>query len=168
VWSGLLLASQSLGRAFAGRAGDHAQLRALGATRRQRFEIEVISLIIVAAVAALAAALIGFLGSAFTPVGSARRAEPHPGLSINLSLLAIGAGLLFSERSGDPAGNLGESRGSNSSPAPSRLTRCSVAHAWPTRWRRRASAPRPWWELVSHCSPGGARLQHRCGVCSRA
>jgi hypothetical protein len=92
---GLLLASQSLGRAFAGRAGDHAQLRALGATRRQRFEIEVISLIIVAAVAALAAALIGFLGSAFTPVGSARRAEPHPGLSINLSLLAIGAGLLF-------------------------------------------------------------------------
>jgi hypothetical protein len=92
---GLLLASQSLGRAFAGRAGDHAQLRALGATRRQRFVMEATSLIVVAAVAALAAAVLGFFGSALTPVGAARGAEPHPGLSLNLALMAMGVGLLF-------------------------------------------------------------------------
>ena len=92
---GLLLASQSLGRAFAGRAGDHAQLRAVGATRRERFEMETLSLIVVALVAALAAAGFGFLGSALTPVGAAREAEPHPGLSLNLALMAIGVALLF-------------------------------------------------------------------------
>jgi ABC-type antimicrobial peptide transport system permease subunit len=92
---GLLLASQSLSRAFAGRAGDHAQLRALGATRRQRLEMEAMSLIVVALVAAFAAAVFGFFGSALTPVGAAREAEPHPGLSVNLALMAIGVGLLF-------------------------------------------------------------------------
>ena len=92
---GLLLASQSLGRTFAGRSGDHAQLRAIGATRRQRFQIETISLLVVAAIASLAAAVLGFFGSALTPVGAARGAEPHPGLSLNLALMAIGVALLF-------------------------------------------------------------------------
>jgi hypothetical protein len=92
---GLLLASQSLGRALAGRAGDHAQLRALGASRRQRFIMEGTSLVVVALVAAMAAAVFGFLGSAFTPVGAARVAEPHPGLSLNLALTAAGVALLF-------------------------------------------------------------------------
>jgi hypothetical protein len=92
---GMLLAAQSLGRSFSARIGDHAQLRALGATRRERFATEFATLTAVAFVAALLATAIGFALSPMSPVGAAREVEPHRGLSFDFALLAAAAGLAF-------------------------------------------------------------------------
>jgi hypothetical protein len=89
---GVLLTAQSLGRSLTSRADDHAQLRALGGTRLQRFSIEAATLAAVILAAAVLAAMLAYVFSALTPIGAARDAEPHPGISLNagLSLAAIG------------------------------------------------------------------------------
>jgi ABC-type antimicrobial peptide transport system permease subunit len=90
---GILLAGQSLGRSLSARADDHAQFRALGATRGQRYAIELAALAFAALAAAVLAAIGGLLFSPFTPIGAARAVEPHRGFSLNvgLTLAAIAA-----------------------------------------------------------------------------
>jgi hypothetical protein len=83
---GIALAAQSFGQTFAVRADEHAQFRALGATRRQRIAVEVAPLIAAALVAAVAAALLSYALSPLTPIGAARDAEPHAGFSLNFAL----------------------------------------------------------------------------------
>ncbi len=83
---GILLISQSLGQSLATRADEHAQLRALGATKRQRLAFEFAGLVIVGLAAAILGAALAYLFSPVTPIGSTRDAEPHPGFSINLAL----------------------------------------------------------------------------------
>jgi ABC-type lipoprotein release transport system permease subunit len=92
---GVLLAGQSLGRSLSARADDHAQFRALGATRRQRYAIELATLALVALAAAVLAAVVGVLFSPFTPVGTARPAEPDPGFSVNLVLTLSAIAAIF-------------------------------------------------------------------------
>lgn len=92
---GVLLAAQSLGRSLTTHADDHAQLRALGATRRQRLAIEATTLAAVTFTAAMAAAILAYLLSALTPIGVARSAEPHPGLSLNLALSLAAIAVIF-------------------------------------------------------------------------
>src|SRR5260370_42542749 len=57
---GLFLVGQSLGQLLATRADDHAQFRAMGATRRQRLSMEIASVLIVALAAALLAAFLAY------------------------------------------------------------------------------------------------------------
>ena len=83
---GVLLAAQSLGRSLSARADEHAQLRALGATRRQRLSMELATLAGLAVAAAAFAGALAFVFSPITPIGAARDAEPHPGFSVNLAL----------------------------------------------------------------------------------
>jgi hypothetical protein len=90
---GILLISQSLGQSLATRADEHAQLRAVGATRRQRAGFELAPLLIVGLAAAILAAVIAYLFSPLTPLGSTRSAEPHPGFSVNLALTGVAIGL---------------------------------------------------------------------------
>jgi ABC-type antimicrobial peptide transport system permease subunit len=90
---GILLTAQSLGQSLATRSDDHAQLRALGATRHQRVALEVGTLVIVGLAAGLLAGLLAYLLSPVTPIGAARDAEPHPGFSLNLALTATAIGL---------------------------------------------------------------------------
>lgn len=92
---GILLAAQSLGRSFSARANDHAQLRAIGATRTQRFTAELTTLAAVALLAALLAAVVGWLFSPLAPIGNARDAEPHPGFALDLALSAIAIAAIF-------------------------------------------------------------------------
>jgi hypothetical protein len=92
---GILLAAQSLGRTFSARRNDHAQLRAVGATRPQRFFTEMSTLMAVALSAALLAAVIGWLFSPIAPIGDARDAEPHTGFSVNLALSALAIAAIF-------------------------------------------------------------------------
>jgi len=87
---GLFVTAQSIGRSIATGAGDHAQFRALGATRGQRAAAELLTLVTVAAIASGAAVLVAFLASPLAPVGEARDAEPHAGLAFNFALFAIG------------------------------------------------------------------------------
>jgi hypothetical protein len=92
---GILLAAQALGRTFGARSDDHAQLRALGATRRQRLTGELVWVAGLALAAALLAALVAWLCSPLTPIGSARDAEPHPGFSLNIALSALAIVAIF-------------------------------------------------------------------------
>ncbi len=92
---GILLAAQSLGRSLSARADDHAQFRAMGATRRQRFSIDLATLAAVAAAAAVLAVILGCLFSPLTPVGAARDAEPHSGFSLDLALVSAAFGVIF-------------------------------------------------------------------------
>lgn len=92
---GVLLAAQSLGRSLAARADDHAQLRALGSTRRQRAVLDLATLVAVALAAAALAAILGYAFSPLTPIGSARDAEPNPGLSLNVALSLAAIGTIF-------------------------------------------------------------------------
>ena len=48
----------------------------------------------VALVAAAVATAVAYAGSAFTPIGSARIAEPHPGLAFDATAIGLGAGLI--------------------------------------------------------------------------
>ncbi len=92
---GILLAAQSLGRSFSARANDHAQLRAIGATRPQRLTAEITTLAAVALVAAVLAAAIGWMLSPLTPIGAARATEPHSGFALNVALSALAIGAIF-------------------------------------------------------------------------
>jgi hypothetical protein len=92
---GILLAAQSLGRSFSERANDHAQLRAIGATRNQRLSAEITTLAAVAILAAVLAVVIGWLFSPLGPVGAARDAEPRPGFSFDLALSAAAIAAIF-------------------------------------------------------------------------
>jgi hypothetical protein len=92
---GILLAAQSLGRSFSARANDHAQLRAIGATRGQRLAAEITTLAAVALLAAVLAVVIGALVSPLGPIGSSRDAEPHPGFSFDLALSAAAVAAIF-------------------------------------------------------------------------
>jgi hypothetical protein len=92
---GILLAAQSLGRSFSSRASDHAQLRALGATRPQRFMLEMTTLVIVALIAAVISAVVAWLCSPLTPIGASRDAEPHPGFALDLALSGAAIAAIF-------------------------------------------------------------------------
>jgi len=80
-----------------------------GGTRLQRFSIEAATLAAVILAAAVLAAMLAYVFSALTPIGAARDAEPHPGISLNtgLSLAAIGvtfAGTMLARASDAAAG----------------------------------------------------------------
>jgi hypothetical protein len=92
---GILLAAQSLGRSLASGSDEHAQLRALGATRGQRYAVEIATLAVVALTAAVLAAIVAFLFSPFTPIGTARPAEPNGGFSLNLVLTGAAVATIF-------------------------------------------------------------------------
>jgi hypothetical protein len=95
VLVGTLLGAQSLGRTLTARVDEHAQLRAVGATRGQRLTIEIATLAIVALTAAVLAALLAYLLSPLTPIGAARDAEPNPGFSLDLALSIAAIGVIF-------------------------------------------------------------------------
>jgi FtsX-like permease family len=87
----LLLVGQTLGRQILLEAYESPILRALGMTRAQLVGVAVIR----AAPIAVAGALLGVAGavalSPATPLGTARRAELHPGVTFDLPVVAAGA-----------------------------------------------------------------------------
>jgi FtsX-like permease family len=87
----LLLVGQTLGRQILLEAYESPILRALGMTRAQLVGVAVIR----AAPIAVAGAALGVAGavalSPATPLGTARRAELHPGVTVDLLVLAAGA-----------------------------------------------------------------------------
>jgi ABC-type lipoprotein release transport system permease subunit len=87
----LVITTQALSRRAFAEAGDDAVLRALGLTGGQRRSLSLARTALVAVGTPLAAVAIAIALSPFTPVGVARKAEPHPGFAVNVAELAIGA-----------------------------------------------------------------------------
>jgi FtsX-like permease family len=93
---GALAALLVLGQAIARQAfvdmDDHPTLRALGMTRRQLFSLTMARAGLMSAVGAVIAAAIAIALSPLAPVGAnARKAEPHPGISVDVLIVAGGA-----------------------------------------------------------------------------
>lgn len=86
----LLLLGQALARLGSVEADDDAVLRGLGFTSAQLRARAIGRGVAIGAAAALIAAITATLLSALTPVGMAREAELHPGVSVNVAYLGIG------------------------------------------------------------------------------
>jgi ABC-type lipoprotein release transport system permease subunit len=89
----LLVLGQAIARqAFVG-ADEYPTLRALGMTHRQLFSLTMWRAGAMAVVGAVVAAALAVGLSPLAPIGAdARKAEPHPGLSVDVLIVAGGAG----------------------------------------------------------------------------
>ena len=88
--AGILVVGQALARQVVTDAEDNRTLAALGLGRNQLVLVALTRAGIIAVGGALAAGAIAIALSPLTPIGIARRAEIHPGVSFNLAVLAIG------------------------------------------------------------------------------
>ncbi len=90
----LLVGSQLVARQILLESDDFPALRAMGMTRAQLLGVVLVRTAAVALVAAAVATAVAFAGSAFMPIGSARIAEPHPGLAFDATAIGVGGGLI--------------------------------------------------------------------------
>jgi putative ABC transport system permease protein len=88
--AGILVVGQALGRQVAADAEDNRTLAALGLGRRDLVLVSLARAGIIALAGALVAVAVAVSLSPLTPIGMARRAEIHPGLSFNIGVIAIG------------------------------------------------------------------------------
>jgi len=87
----LLIVGQVAVRTLAAAAQDNGTLAALGMSRRQLFAASMAETAAATVAGALGAVAIAIAVSPLTPIGPARLAEPHPGVSVNAGVLAAGA-----------------------------------------------------------------------------
>jgi ABC-type antimicrobial peptide transport system permease subunit len=88
--SALFVVGQILSRQLFLAAGDNPTLAALGMGRGQLFALGLAEATIVAAAGALVAVVLAIAASRYMPIGPARIAEPHPGVSANWAILGLG------------------------------------------------------------------------------
>jgi ABC-type lipoprotein release transport system permease subunit len=88
---GLIVLAQALSRQAALEAGDYPTLSALGATRRQLFELTMIRTLLVAVTGAAGGLAVAAALSVLAPFGEARLADPSPGFDFDALLLLVGA-----------------------------------------------------------------------------
>ena len=87
----LLIVGQVTARTLQAAAQDNGTLAALGMTRRQLYAASMAETAAATVVGALGAVAVAVAASPLTPIGPARLAEPHPGVSVNAGVLAAGA-----------------------------------------------------------------------------
>ncbi len=125
----LVIVGQALSRQVAFDAGDRRILMALGLTRGQLVGASLARTAVVGMGSAALAVVVAVALSPLAPIGLARRAELDPGVEIDGTVLALGAGLLVASLAGwglvaalrttRPASPARGTPGPN--PAPSRL-----------------------------------------------
>ena len=87
----VLLVGQALARQLYGDATDYPTMRALGMTRRQLFAVGMLRTALVGVGGAVVAVTVAIATSPLMPLGTAKLAEPDPGLRVNVALLGLGA-----------------------------------------------------------------------------
>jgi FtsX-like permease family len=87
----LVLVGQTLGRQVYLESVEYPILRALGMTRGQLVGVALVRAALIGAGGAVAAVVIAVALSPLAPIGLARRAELHPGIAVDLAVLAPGA-----------------------------------------------------------------------------
>jgi len=88
--SALFVVGQILSRQLFLAAGDNPTLAALGMDRGQLFALGLAEAAIVAAAGAAVAVALAIVASRYMPIGPARIAEPHSGVSANWAILGLG------------------------------------------------------------------------------
>ncbi len=116
IVTAFLIVGQVAARLLAASAADNPTLAALGMTRGQIMGSGLIEVGVAAAAGAVAAAAVAVAASPLMPIGTARPAEPAPGISADMTVLAVGAiailGLLVA-RAAWPAWRLASAQGSH-------------------------------------------------------
>jgi hypothetical protein len=87
----LLVVGQAIVRQSFVESDDHPALRALGMTSGQVFVTALMRVALVGVVGAVIAVAIAIAVSPLTPIGLPRLIDPRPGLSLDITALAIGA-----------------------------------------------------------------------------
>ncbi len=87
----LLIVGQAAVRQLAAAAADHPALAALGMTRSQLTTAGLVEVGAAATIGAAAAVAVAVAVSPLTPIGTARLAEPDPGISVAGKVLVVGA-----------------------------------------------------------------------------
>jgi len=87
----LLIVGQVAVRTLAAAAQDNGTLAALGMTRTQLFTASMAEITAATVAGAVGAVAIAIAASPLAPIGPARLAEPHPGVSVDAGVLAAGA-----------------------------------------------------------------------------
>lgn len=90
----LLLGAQALVRHVEPGVNDARALLAMGCTRRDVFGLMLVRVAAIVGLATAVAVVVSILASPLFPVGTGRRAEPHPGLAVDWPILIGGALLL--------------------------------------------------------------------------
>ena len=138
----LLVVGQVAVRLLLAASSDNATLVALGMTRGQLLAAGLAEVGVTAAAGAVLACGVAIAASPVMPIGSARLAEPHPGLSADVAVLAVGSlaiVALLLARVARPAwhyGSAGRSAGGDLAGVPGRRPRLAG-------WLARAGAPVP-------------------------
>jgi len=86
----LVVIGQLLSRQLALDAAEFPVLRAIGATRASLVALSLARLAIVTLAGGVIAVAVAIVASPVMPIGPARQAEPHPGVEVNLAILAPG------------------------------------------------------------------------------
>lgn len=92
--AGYAAITQTVARRAATGMPEREVLRCLGMTRRALIVDVVAPLVPVAVVGAVLSTIGGWLASGMMPIGTARRAEPHPGLQFDAAVLVGGGAVL--------------------------------------------------------------------------
>jgi ABC-type antimicrobial peptide transport system permease subunit len=91
---GLAVLSQLLSRQLALDATDYPVLRAVGATRAMLAGWALARLAVITVAGAALAVVVAVAASPLMPIGTARVAEPDPGVAVNLAFLGAGAAVI--------------------------------------------------------------------------
>jgi len=86
----LLVVGQAASRQLLAASRDNGALAALGMTRGQLMAVGLIEVAAAVAAGAALACGVAVAASPLMPIGPARTAEPHPGLSVDVPVLAVG------------------------------------------------------------------------------
>ncbi len=136
----LLVGSQLVSRQILLESDDFPTLQAMGMTHAQLLGVVLVRTAAVALVAGAVASAVAYAGSAFMPIGSARLAEPHPGLAFDAVAIGVGGGLIVVLTvliSAVPGRRAARRAGTSARMLSDHRTRASRL----TNWLARASAP---------------------------
>ncbi len=86
----LLLVSQAIARMVMLEGDDYEILRGFGASKMQLIAIVLARVVLIGIVGSALAVLVATLGSSIMPIGPARQAEIHPGISFDPQVLLLG------------------------------------------------------------------------------
>jgi putative ABC transport system permease protein len=89
--SAILLIGQGLGRQVFVESQEHPALHALGFTRKDLFLLSMARPALAVAAGVVGAVVVAIAASPLMPIGPARLAEPHPGVSIDATVLGLGS-----------------------------------------------------------------------------
>jgi ABC-type lipoprotein release transport system permease subunit len=95
AFAGLLLVGQALSRQLFVESGDNPVLSAVGFSRGQLFGLGIVRAAMIGAAGAAIAVVIAAAASGLFPIGPGRLAEPTPGPSLDVPVLALGGVAVF-------------------------------------------------------------------------